>query len=603
VMNADGTTPVNLTSAASAEDQSPTWSPDGTRIAFASKRSGNFDVWEMNADGTGAVNRTSDTAAEDQEPTWSPDGTKIAFASKRSGNFDVWVMNADGSSPANYTSANPQEDYTPDWGGLLAPPTFSATSPPSPANDNDPEILGSAPAGSTVTLYTDAACSSAVAATGSASDFASPGLTVSVADNTTTTFYATATNAGGTSSCSPSSITYTEDSAPPETAITGGPSGPTGDASPTFSFSSTEPGSSFECRVDGGAWAACSSPHTVAPLADGTHTFEVRAIDAAGNADQTPDSVTITVDTPDPQPGDPQPSDPQPSDPQPGGPQPEQQPQRRLTPAPDDLGTISGSLVAPGACQRLTSNVRSRRVRVRGVGVVDVRIRVNTFVTPAEPALVTVRAPSRLRRVRYVLNGRALRGAARAPFKLALRPGSLSNSSSHVLAVRLAPRRGKGRTVKLRLSTTRCRTVFVAQQRRTATGSRLKLRVDSVRALSRISFTVPPTMLPERIANRSVGKLVVRTGGGGRKSYRLRFRGKTGRSLLRAAGAPRVRMGRGKVTVNGLPASTGMIGLTLNRRSPVQRTALPRGRFATLRARVVGAEGVELLSTKLRRPR
>ena len=105
--------------------------------------------------------------------------------------------------------------------------------PDSPANDNDPEIKGDAEAGSTVDLYTDVNCTSAVAATGSATDFNAPGLSVNVADDSTTTFYATATDAAGnTSACSTSSLTYREDSDDPDTNITGGPTGTTGDADP-----------------------------------------------------------------------------------------------------------------------------------------------------------------------------------------------------------------------------------------------------------------------------------------------------------------------------------------------------------------------------------
>src|SRR5205807_1928543 len=52
-----------------------------------------------------------------------------------------------------------------------------------------------------------------------------------------------------------------------------------------------------ECRVDDGGWASCSSPHTTGTLADGSHTFDVRATDAAGNTDGTPASHTWSLDT------------------------------------------------------------------------------------------------------------------------------------------------------------------------------------------------------------------------------------------------------------------------------------------------------------------
>jgi hypothetical protein len=60
----------------------------------------------------------------------------------------------------------------------------------------------------------------------------------------------------------------------------------------TFAFVSTETGGSFECRLDGGAYVACASPHTVTGLAPGTHTLAVRAIDTAGNPDPTPATRT-----------------------------------------------------------------------------------------------------------------------------------------------------------------------------------------------------------------------------------------------------------------------------------------------------------------------
>ena len=87
------------------------------------------------------------------------------------------------------------------------------------------------------------------------------------------------------------------DFTPPETTITSGPSGTIATGSVSFSFSSSEAGSSFECRLDGGAWAGCSSPTPYSGLADGSHGFEVRATDGAANADATPASRSFTVDT------------------------------------------------------------------------------------------------------------------------------------------------------------------------------------------------------------------------------------------------------------------------------------------------------------------
>ena len=94
------------------------------------------------------------------------------------------------------------------------PPTLTDTDPDSPANENQPKVKGTAEAGSTVKLYTTPDCSDATpAATGSAADFGFPGLMVTVADNSTTTFHATATDAAGNASdCSTGEITYVEES-------------------------------------------------------------------------------------------------------------------------------------------------------------------------------------------------------------------------------------------------------------------------------------------------------------------------------------------------------------------------------------------------------
>jgi hypothetical protein len=89
------------------------------------------------------------------------------------------------------------------------PPTLNATQPTSPANNNSPKVTGSAQAGSMVKLYAGASCSGNPLLTAPAADLTSPGLTVSVPDNSRRSFSATASNASGTSSCS-SSIAYSE---------------------------------------------------------------------------------------------------------------------------------------------------------------------------------------------------------------------------------------------------------------------------------------------------------------------------------------------------------------------------------------------------------
>lgn len=89
---------------------------------------------------------------------------------------------------------------------------------------------------------------------------------------------------------------------PPNTTITSGPAGVISTQTPTFGFISSEAGSSFACRIGGGPFTACTSPYTAAALGEGSHVFEVRAIDASGNVDPTPAVRSLTVDLPDAQP-------------------------------------------------------------------------------------------------------------------------------------------------------------------------------------------------------------------------------------------------------------------------------------------------------------
>jgi acid phosphatase type 7 len=87
------------------------------------------------------------------------------------------------------------------------------------------------------------------------------------------------------------------DTTPPETTITAGPSegSTTTQADASFSFSSSEAKSTFSCQLDGSGFSPCTSPKTYNGLSNASHTFEVKATDAARNTDATPARRTWTV--------------------------------------------------------------------------------------------------------------------------------------------------------------------------------------------------------------------------------------------------------------------------------------------------------------------
>ncbi len=126
VMNADGSNQTNLTRSSTASvSESPAWSPDSSRIAFASNRGElSFQIYTVNADGSDSMRLTT-SQAQDRHPAWSPDGQQIAFDSTRAvmdsslrlmrDEPQIHVMHADGSAQTRITSDIRQFSSRPAW--------------------------------------------------------------------------------------------------------------------------------------------------------------------------------------------------------------------------------------------------------------------------------------------------------------------------------------------------------------------------------------------------------------------------------------------------------------------------------------------------------
>jgi TolB protein len=151
VMNADGSNNVKLTG--TSDSREPSVSPDGSRIAYISKLSGNYDIWVMDISSRKSVQitdnksdesspswspdgsrllyslegdiyiqeldavkavRLTDDEFDNTEPAWSPDGTMITFSSDRDGSYDLWMMGADGKGMKKFTLEKSNEK-APAW--------------------------------------------------------------------------------------------------------------------------------------------------------------------------------------------------------------------------------------------------------------------------------------------------------------------------------------------------------------------------------------------------------------------------------------------------------------------------------------------------------
>ena len=357
-VNPDGTGLDNVTDQLTAPPGppdaafAPSVSADGTRIAFGVDTQATAEIWVMNVDGSGAQQLTNDNLL-DQEPAISPDGSRIVWNQWSPfpgyGDRDIWIMNSDGTGQQLLFDGFQTDlvpTFTPDGGTVV----MEAESP-----DQDVAKVSATPAAPPLQLATDVAADNTVLesnpsvspdgarvaftqapfATPAAADIHSVGInggartplfTTAASetapayspDGTRIAFLSDFTlmisNADGSGpgpvdvgGVSPGGgVDWAPavaepppadgDTTPPDTAIAKGPKKKTKKKQAKFEFSGTDARAvaGFQCSLDGGAFAACTSPHTV-KVKKGKHTFSVRATDQADNVDATPASQSWKV--------------------------------------------------------------------------------------------------------------------------------------------------------------------------------------------------------------------------------------------------------------------------------------------------------------------
>ncbi|MEW5766397.1 MAG: fibronectin type III domain-containing protein [bacterium] len=112
LMDDNGGAVTQLTDAPEAQDWQPAISPDGTKVVFVSDREGSYDIYLMGAGGTSLTRLTSDPA-EDIEPAFSPDGTQIVFSSNRDGDYEIYWLKVNDPEPPTQLTQNTAQDHSP----------------------------------------------------------------------------------------------------------------------------------------------------------------------------------------------------------------------------------------------------------------------------------------------------------------------------------------------------------------------------------------------------------------------------------------------------------------------------------------------------------
>ncbi len=173
------------------------------------------------------------------------------------------------------------------------PQTNITLTPPDPSNDETPEFQFASSVTETAVTFE---CRLDSTNPGDFAPCSSPFEVTPELSEGLHTFDVRAIAAGNTDP-TPASYTWEVDVTEPDTTITSTPPDPSNDTTPAFEFESDSPNSTFECQVDGAGFTSCDSGDEFPVSGDGLHTFEVRAIDDAGNVDPDPASYTWTLDT------------------------------------------------------------------------------------------------------------------------------------------------------------------------------------------------------------------------------------------------------------------------------------------------------------------